>query len=80
MAKFKVNVRTVDGLFLEIDHHKKEKAEILRENDSLRANNSMLIDVLTALTEDASYWSDSIETKTMIFRLKNILNQMKNSG
>lgn len=80
MAKFKVNERTVDALFLEIDHHKKEKAEILRENDSLRANNNMLIEVLTAMTEDPSYWSDTVETKTMLFRIKNILNQMKNNG
>jgi FtsZ-binding cell division protein ZapB len=80
MAKLKVNERTVDALYLEIDHYKREKNEILRENDSLRADNVMLVDVLTALTDDTSYWADTVETRTMLFRLKNILNQMKNSG
>jgi FtsZ-binding cell division protein ZapB len=80
MAKLKVNEKTVDALYLEIDHYKREKNEILRENDSLRANNSMLTEILTSLTEEASYWSDTVETRTMLFRLKNILNQMKNNG
>jgi FtsZ-binding cell division protein ZapB len=80
MAKLKVNEKTVDALYLEIDHYKREKNVILRENDSLRANNSMLTEILTSLTEEASYWSDTVETRTMLFRLKNILNQMKNNG
>jgi FtsZ-binding cell division protein ZapB len=80
MAKLKVNEKTVDALYLEIDHYKREKNAILRENDSLRANNSMLTEILTSLTEEASYWSDTVETRTMLFRLKNILNQMKNNG
>lgn len=78
MAKFKVNERTVDGLLLEIDHHKKEKAEVLRENDSLRTDNQMLLEILNDLTNEQSYWSDTVETKTMIFRLKNILNSLQN--
>lgn len=77
MAKFKINERTVEALQLEIDHHKREKSEILRENDSLRSNNVMLMDILTSLIEEKSYWSDTVETKTMIFRLQNILNQIK---
>ena len=79
MAKLKINERTVEGLLAEIDHHKNEKSEILRENDSLRSDNMMLSEVLKDLTDDESWWSDTVETKTMIFRLKNLLNSLKNS-
>jgi FtsZ-binding cell division protein ZapB len=79
MAKLKINERTVDGLTLEIDHHKREKAEVLRENDSLRANNNMLLEILKDLTNNENYWSDGVETKTMLWRLKNLLNNLKNS-
>ena len=78
MAKYKINERTVDGLLLEIDHHKREKSEILRENDSLRADNQMLLEVLNAIIDDESYWKDDPPTKTMMFRVRNILNSLKN--
>lgn len=77
MAKFKINERTVEGLQLEIDHHKREKAEVLRENDSLRANNSMLLEILTEMTNDDSYWKDDPQTQTMRWRVKNLVNNLK---
>jgi FtsZ-binding cell division protein ZapB len=77
MAKLKINERTVEGLQLEINHHKKEKSEILRENDSLRSDNQMLFEVIEALVDDPTYWKDTVEAKTMIFRVKNILNSLK---
>jgi FtsZ-binding cell division protein ZapB len=77
MAKLKINERTVEGLQLEIDHHKKEKAYYRRDNDSLRETNSMLIEALSELTSNESYWSTDIETKTMLWRLKNLLNNIK---
>lgn len=79
MAKLKINERTVEGLQYEIDHCRREKQQILHENDSLRADNQILLEILNDLTNDESYWSDTIETRTMIFRLKNILNNLKNS-
>tara|TARA_B110000503_G_scaffold122270_1_gene186687 strand:- start:1028 stop:1267 length:240 start_codon:yes stop_codon:yes gene_type:complete len=79
MSKLKINERTVEALQLEIDHHKREKVAYRRDNDSLRTNNVMLIDILTDLTNDESYWKDDPTTKTMLWRLKNILNNIKNS-
>lgn len=79
MAKLKINERTVEGLFSEIDHHKKEKAEVLRENDSLRADNSMLVEILTDMTNDDSYWNDDPQTMSMRWRVKNLVNNLKNS-
>lgn len=79
MLNPKINERAVDALYLEIDHHKREKAELRKENDSLRNNNIMLMDVLENLVNDESYWSAEVSTKTMLWRLKNILNNLKDS-
>ena len=79
MAKLKVNERTVEGLQLEIDYHKQDKIDLRRENDSLRNDRTMLLDILEDLILDESYWSDDVNTKTMLFRLKNILNNLKNN-
>ena len=79
MSKLKINERTVDGLQLEIDHHKRERDEYRRDNDSLRNNNTMLMDILEDLISDKSYWVDDVNTKTMLWRLKNILNNLKSS-
>lgn len=80
MAKFKVNERTVDGLQLEIDYHKREKADVLRENDSLRRQNSMLLESLEAIVSDKSFWSQEALTTGIVWRLENVLNQIKNNG
>jgi len=77
MAKLKVNERTVEGLLAEIDHHKKAKAEALRDNDSLRADNSMLSEILIDMTGDDSYWKDDPATNSMRWRVKNLLNNIK---
>ena len=73
MAKQKINERTVEALFAEIDHHKKEKAQVLKDND-----NSMLLEMLKDLTENESYWSQDVATKTTVWRLKNLLNNLNN--
>jgi regulator of replication initiation timing len=78
MAKLKINERTVDGLLSEVDHYKKERAEVLRENDSLRADNSMLTEILTDMTNDDSYWNDDPQTMSMRWRVKNLVNNIKN--
>ena len=78
MIKQRTNERSVDALYLEIDQHKREKADLRRENDSLRNNNMMLTDVLEDLTNNESYWSAEVSTKTMLWRLKIILNNLKN--
>ena len=79
MAKQKINERTVEALYAEIDYHKKEKAQALRENDSLRADNSMLLELLGDITSNENYWSDDVTTKTVLWRLKNMLNNLKSS-
>lgn len=77
MAKLKINERTVEALQSEIDHHKREKQEVLRENDSLRADKSMLVEILTDMTNDDSYWKEDPQTQTMRWRVKNLVNNLK---
>ena len=79
MIKQRTNERSIDALYLEIDQHKREKAELRKENDSLRNNNVMLINIFEDLVNDESYWTAEVSTKTMLWRLKNILNNLKNS-
>lgn len=79
MAKQKINERTVEALYAEIDHHKKQKASVLRENDSLRADNSMMLEILVDMTGDDSYWKDDPQTMSMRWRVKNLVNNLKNN-
>lgn len=79
MPKLKINERTFDGLQAEIDHHRKEKASVLRDNDSLRSDNSILLEILTEMIDDDSYWNTDTSTKTMRWRVKNLVNNLKSS-
>ena len=79
MIKQRTNEKSIDALYLEIDHHKREKAELRKDNDSLRNNNIMLMNIFEDLVNDESYWTTEVSTKTMLWRLKNILNNLKNS-
>ena len=79
MIKQRTNEKSIDALYLEIDHHKREKAELRKDNDSLRNNNVMLMNIFEDLVNDESYWTTEVSTKTMLWRLKNILNNLKNS-
>lgn len=77
MAKLKINERTVEALQAEIDNQKRQKQEVLRENDSLRADNSMLLEILTDMVDDNTYWNDDPSTQTMRWRVKNLVNNLK---
>lgn len=79
MAIHKINERTVEGLRLEIQEHKREKNSILQENSGLRSQNVMLLDTLEALTADNTYWSEEAIKTGIVFRLKNVLNNIKNN-
>ena len=77
MAKRRINVDSVEKLMYEMDQHKKEKAELRRDNDALRNQNMMLLESLEAITEENEYWSQEALQSGIVFRLKNVLNQIK---
>ena len=77
MPKQKINERTVQNLNLEIDEHKKAKQSALRDNDALRQENAMLKEILHDITSQDDCWTDTVETRTLLWRLKNLLNNIK---
>jgi len=76
MPKVKINERTVQNLNLEIDNQKKAKQAALRDNDALRQENSMLKEILRDITSQDDCWTDTVETRTLLWRLKNLLNNI----
>jgi hypothetical protein len=54
-----------------------ENKELVFENELLARQNIMLIDTMESLSEDETLWSENAKN-VVIFRLKNILNNVKN--
>lgn len=77
MAKNQPNARLVETLHWEKQQLNKENNDIRRENESLRNQNQMLKDALTALVEDKSFWSEQAISSGIVWRLQNLLNNLK---
>jgi hypothetical protein len=54
-----------------------ENKELVFENELLHRQNIMLIDTIESLAEDETLWSENAKN-VVIFRLKNILNNVRN--
>lgn len=75
--KRKVNEQSVAQLQYELDQIKKDRAAYRADNDALRNENSMLFEIIKDLTENKSYWSEEALKAGLLFRLNNILSQLK---
>lgn len=77
MAKRKVEQGL---LYLKADVEKlrREKAELYEENNGLRQDNMMLKDALGAIVEDETLWSQEAIQGGLVWRLKNVLQQISN--
>lgn len=73
------STRNVDALRAEINHEKNEKSLLRQENQVLRQQNMMLLETLSAITEEESYWSEDARKTGIVFRLKNVLTQIKDN-
>lgn len=80
MPKRKVNEAGLNYLQLEVDNLNKENTELRRENESIRNQNMMVTETLSALVEDESYWSEEAVKSGIVWRLKNVLTQIKNNS
>lgn len=80
MAKRKINEQAFEKLSYEMEQHKKEKAILRKDVDALRNQNMMLLESLKALTEDESFWSEDALRTGVVFRLKNVLNQIEQNS
>lgn len=69
----------IDALFAEIEHLKSDKTELYSEIDALKGQNMMLLESLSAITEDDTFWSEEALKSGIVFKLKNVLTQIKNN-
>jgi len=69
----------IDALFAEIEHLKSDKTELYNEIDALKGQNMMLLESLSAITEDDTFWSEEALKTGIVFKLKNVLTQIKNN-
>ena len=69
----------IDALLAEIELHKSEKTEMYNEIDALKNQNTMLLESLSAITEDDTFWSEEALRSGIVFKLKNVLTQIKNN-
>lgn len=76
MPKRRVNEPGINYLQQEVQGYRQEVGDLRRELEIVRNDRIMLLDILEDLTSDASYWAEGSES--LLFRLKNILNNIKN--
>ena len=79
MAKRRVNEPGINFLQNEVNSYKREQGQFRREIEQLRNDRMMLLEILTDMVEDNNYWTDTAETQTMRWRVKNLVNNIKNS-
>jgi len=78
MAKRRVNEPGINFLQQEVNNYKKEQGAYRQEIEQLRNERMMLLEILSDMIEDNSYWTESTETQTMRWRVKNLVNNIKN--
>jgi FtsZ-binding cell division protein ZapB len=77
--KVKAGSASIDILRLEIKDLNREINELYKEHDTIKNQNMMLLEVLSDLTGDESYWSDEAKKSGLIFKLTNVLTQIKSN-
>lgn len=80
MAIRKPNDLTVEKLQYELKAIKSERDQYRRDNDSLRNESMMLMETLDDLTSNMDYWSEKSIKSGVVFRLKNVLTQLRQMG
>jgi FtsZ-binding cell division protein ZapB len=80
MAIRKPNDITIQKLQYELKEVKRTRDEYRSDNDALRNQNMMLLETLSDLTTNDEYWSEMSLKSGIVFRLKNVLTQIKQMG
>ena len=55
------------------------KTNLYDEIDALKNQNMMLLESLDAITQDDTFWSEEALKSGIVFKLKNVLTQIKNN-
>jgi predicted RNase H-like nuclease (RuvC/YqgF family) len=79
MAKRRVNEPGINFLQNEVNSYKREQGQFRQEIEQLRNDRVMLLEILTDMTNEDSYWNTDAETQTMRWRVKNLVNNLKSS-
>jgi len=79
MAKRRVNEPGLNYLKGEVQHYQKEVGSYRQEIEKLRNDRMMLLSALEDLTSDENYWSEEAIKSGIVWRLKNVLNNLKSS-
>lgn len=79
MAKRRVNEPGINFLQNEVNSYKREQGQFRQEIEQLRNDRMMLLEILTDMTNEDSYWNTDTETQTMRWRVKNLVNNLKSS-
>lgn len=69
----------IDALWAEIEALKSEKTDLFQEIDTLRNQNMMLLESLSAITDDDTFWSEEALKSGIVFKLKNVLTQIRSN-
>ena len=77
MPKVKVNEEVVGQLQQEISQLSRENIDVVLENELVRRQNTMLIEALESVVSDQSYWSEESIRSGIVWRLSNVLEQIK---
>ena len=78
--KRKINETVVDELESEIKKLNREVNSIHQDNLALRSRNTMLLDLLGDVAANEDYWSSDAVKSGILFRFKNILNQLRSES
>lgn len=70
---------SIDVLWAEIEALKSDKTNLYDEIDALKTQNMMLLESLDAITQDDTFWSEEALKSGIVFKLKNVLTQIKNN-
>ena len=78
MPKRRVNEPGLNYLKGELSRVEQDVSAYRREIEVLRSDRSMLLDALEELTNNEEYWSKEALSMGIVWRLKNVLNNIKN--
>lgn len=73
----KPNNISVNKLTHDLNSTKRERDEYRKDNDFLRNQNMMLLETLDDLCKGKEYWSEDAIKSGMVWRLENVLNQIR---
>lgn len=77
MAKVKINEEAFGLLRQELNEVSRENRDLVLENELVRRKNMMYDEALESIVTEQSYWTQESIQSGILFRLKNVLEQIR---